>query len=65
MQGHELTQHPDYIEAKEFPKRRRRLSVVETKLLSEVFVYNQKPNAKVRQDLGRKLNMTPRAVQIW
>jgi len=65
MNGHELTQYSEYELAAGFPKRRRRLSVLETQLLSEVFTYNQKPSAQVRKELGQKLNMTPRAVQIW
>lgn len=65
MNAEELTQYAEYSDSKGFPKRRRRLSAVETKLLSEVFSYNQKPNAQVRNELGQKLNMTPRAVQIW
>ena len=48
-----------------FPRRRRRLSAAETKLLSDIFTYNQKPNAQLRAELGIQLNMTPRAVQIW
>ncbi len=56
----------DHQEAdKPSPKRRRRLNATETKLLQEVFLYNQKPNAQLRAELGRKLGMTPRAVQIW
>jgi hypothetical protein len=46
-------------------KRRRRLNAPETQLLTDVFVTNQKPNAQLRTELGEKLGMTPRAVQIW
>lgn len=53
---------PDY---KPSPKRRRRLNASETKMLHDVFMCNQKPNAQLRAELGHKLNMTPRAVQIW
>jgi hypothetical protein len=47
------------------PKKRRRLNANESKLLTDIFIYNQKPNAQLRSELGYKLNMTPRAVQIW
>ena len=60
-----MEHYSEYSDMKGCAKRRRRLSAYETKLLSEVFSYNQKPNAQVRKELGQKLNMTPRAVQIW
>ena len=61
----EFSHYSEISDLKGCPKRRRRLSALETKMLSEVFAYNQKPNAQVRKELGQKLNMTPRAVQIW
>jgi hypothetical protein len=47
------------------PRRRRRLANSQTKVLLDVFVHHQKPNAQLRAELGRRLGMTPRAVQVW
>jgi hypothetical protein len=54
-----------YLEALQRKKRRRRLGSDETSVLMETFETNPKPNATIRDALAKRLNMTPRAIQIW
>ncbi|KAG0242014.1 hypothetical protein BGW41_004997 [Actinomortierella wolfii] len=46
-------------------KRRRRTNHAELKVLEDAFARNLLPDAATRQELGQKLGMSVRAVQIW
>ena len=46
-------------------KRRRRLSVEETRYLQEAFVQNPRPNSENRNIIANKLGLSTRAIQIW
>jgi hypothetical protein len=46
-------------------KHRRRTTKAQYKILERSFNENQKPSANIRRSLATKLDMTPRAVQVW
>ena len=46
-------------------KHRRRTTKAQYKILERSFNENQKPSANIRRSLATKLEMTPRAVQVW
>ena len=46
-------------------KRRNRLTPEVTHYLLNIFDTNPKPNSILREQLANRLNMTPRAIQIW
>lgn len=46
-------------------KRRSRASPDQLLILEKTFVYNKSPNAKIREELSKKLGMTERSIQIW
>jgi len=46
-------------------KHRRRTTKAQYKILERSFIENQKPSANIRRSLATKLDMTPRAVQVW
>lgn len=46
-------------------KKRRRTSPQELATLESNFQQNPLPDLQLRQSIAKKLNMTPRAVQIW
>ncbi|KAI9014069.1 hypothetical protein DFJ74DRAFT_645092 [Hyaloraphidium curvatum] len=46
-------------------RRRRRLTPEETQLLLATFAHTQTPPAQMRAQLGARLHMSPRAIQIW
>lgn len=46
-------------------KHRRRTTRAQLETLEDTFVRNPKPTAVERKDLGEKLDMSPRAVQVW
>lgn len=46
-------------------KHRRRTSKAQFRVLETAFVENNKPTASLRRQLAARLNMTPRAVQVW
>ncbi|PVU93440.1 hypothetical protein BB561_003271 [Smittium simulii] len=46
-------------------RKRYRLTSDQTEKLNEVFEHNSKPDSNTRMELGKKLGMDPRKVQIW
>lgn len=46
-------------------KKRKRADASQLKILNEVFDRTAFPTTEERQDLAKKLDMTPRSVQIW
>ena len=63
--------HPDsayssfYSNNKQVKRRRRNASKDQLNILENVFQKTQFPSARLREELANKLNMSPRAVQIW
>ena len=45
-------------------RHRKRTTSQQLKVLEAIFKRDTKPNAQLRQELGSKLNMTVRAVQV-
>ncbi|GJJ73488.1 hypothetical protein EMPS_05846 [Entomortierella parvispora] len=61
-----LPSHFDATSPERHPrKRRRRTNREELDILEDAFARNQLPDAAVRQELGERLGMSVRAVQIW
>jgi hypothetical protein len=52
-------------EDKAGPKKRNRLTPSQLEVLNNVFANTCFPSAEVREILGKQLNMTSRAVQVW
>lgn len=46
-------------------KHRRRTTRAQLEMLEDTFVVNPKPTAVERKELGGKLDMSPRAIQVW
>lgn len=46
-------------------KKRQRATPHQLKVLRSEFEINQTPNAKSREEIGRRIDMTERSVQIW
>jgi hypothetical protein len=46
-------------------KRRRRSTQYQLQILNAAYAESRYPSTLVRQELAKKLNMTPRQVQIW
>lgn len=46
-------------------KKRQRATTHQLNILKSEFEINQTPNAKVREEIGRRIDMTERSVQIW
>lgn len=46
-------------------KKRQRATPHQLTVLKSEFEVNQTPNAKAREDIGRRIDMTERSVQIW
>ncbi|RKP37160.1 homeobox domain-containing protein, partial [Dimargaris cristalligena] len=46
-------------------KHRQRTTRKQFKALEEVFVLDPKPSASQRRELGERLNMSARSVQVW
>ncbi|TPX59115.1 hypothetical protein SpCBS45565_g07813 [Spizellomyces sp. 'palustris'] len=47
------------------PKKRSRATPEQLAILEETFLTNTSPNAKLREILATKVNMTERSIQIW
>jgi len=61
-----LPSHFDATSPESHPrKRRRRTNREELDILEDAFARNQLPDAAIRQELGERLGMNVRAVQIW
>lgn len=46
-------------------KKRQRATPKQLSVLRSEFLINSTPNAKIREEIGRKIDMTERSVQIW
>jgi hypothetical protein len=46
-------------------KKRQRATPAQLAVLKREFAFNETPNAKSREEIGRKIDMTERSVQIW
>lgn len=46
-------------------KKRQRATPKQLNTLRSEFMFNSTPNAKIREEIGRKIDMTERSVQIW
>lgn len=46
-------------------KKRQRATPQQLNILKSEFDINQTPNAKTREEIGRRIDMTERSVQIW
>lgn len=46
-------------------KKRQRATTEQLEVLKKEFLINQTPNAKTREEIGRRIDMTERSVQIW
>ncbi|OIR59161.1 MAG: homeodomain-containing protein [Amphiamblys sp. WSBS2006] len=47
------------------PRRRKKTTDDQLDELERVFQVSEKPTSEVRKELGERLNMTPRCVQVW
>jgi len=69
--GHESTTTPPPVSptsSSEDPpvkKKRKRADANQLKILTEVYNRTAFPSTEERIDLARRLDMTPRSVQIW
>ncbi|KAJ1923270.1 hypothetical protein IWQ60_005992 [Tieghemiomyces parasiticus] len=62
--GHQSEFKPTFYNPNEV-KHRQRTTRKQFKLLEDVFIKDPKPSAAIRRELGERLDMTARSVQVW